>query len=250
MNPYETDELVTQYMEFHYGDSYFGVENYPAKCAQLCLQLMASGEGVVTQKALDLGCAVGRTTFELARDFDKVIGVDLSLRFIECAKKLKEKGSLEYSLITEGELVAPCKVELAGLNLDQQSHKVEFYQEDACNLSDRHQQYNLIFAGNLLDRLANPRQFLNSVHSCLAIGGILVMSSPYTLLEEYTPRKNWIGGYTENGKVVRVLDGIKEELAPHFIMIDEPIDIPFVIRETRRKFQHTIAELSGWKRIK
>jgi len=250
MNPYETDELVTQYLEFHYGDSYFNVENYPAKCAQLCLQLMASEGGVVTQKALDLGCAVGRSTFELARGFDEVIGVDLSLRFIECAKKLKEKDSLEYSLITEGELVTPCKAELAGLNLDQQSNKVQFYQEDACNLSDRHQQYNLIFAGNLLDRLSNPRQFLSSVHSYLAIGGILVMSSPYTLLEEYTPRDNWMGGYTENGKVVRVLDGIKEELAPHFIMVNEPIDVPFVIRETRRKFQHTIAELSGWKRIK
>lgn len=250
MNPYETDELVTQYMEFHYGDSYFSVENYPAKCAQLCLQLMESEEGVATQKALDLGCAVGRTTFELACGFDEVIGVDLSYRFIECAMRLKEKGSLEYSMITEGELVTPCRAELTGLNLDQQSNKVQFYQEDACNLSNRHQQYNLIFAGNLLDRLSNPRQFLNSVHSYLAIGGILVMSSPYTLLEEYTPRENWMGGYTENGKVVKVLDGIKEALAPHFVMINEPIDVPFVIRETRRKFQHTIAELSGWKRVK
>jgi len=250
MNPYETDELVTQYMEFHYGDSYFNVENYPAKCAQLCLQLIESEKGVATQKALDLGCAVGRTAFELARGFDEVIGVDLSLRFVECAKQLKEKGSLEYSLITEGELVTPCKAELARLNLDQQSNKVQFYQEDACNLSNRHQQYNLIFAGNLLDRLSNPKQFLNSVHSHLVVGGILVMSSPYTLLEEYTPRENWMGGYIETGKVVSVLDGIKEELAPHFVMMNEPIDVPFVIRETRRKFQHTIAELSGWKRIK
>lgn len=250
MNPYETDELVTQYMEFHYGDSYFDVENYPAKCAQLCLQLMASEEGVATKKALDLGCAVGRTTFELARGFDEVIGVDLSHRFIECATQLKEKGSLQYSMITEGELVIPSSAELAELHLDEQSSKVKFYQEDACNLSARHQQYNLIFAGNLIDRLRDPKQFLNSIHNYLTMDGILVMSSPYTLLEEYTPRENWMGGYAENGKVVRVLDGIKEELAPHFVMINQPIDVPFVIRETRRKFQHTIAELSCWKRIK
>jgi len=250
MNPYETDELLIQYMEFHYGGSYFNVENYPAKCAQLCLQLMESEEGVETQKALDLGCAVGRTTFELARGFDEVIGVDLSRRFIEYATQLQDKGSREYSMITEGELVTRCKASLAGLDLEQQSNKVQFYQEDACNLSDRHQQYNLIFAGNLLDRLSNPKHFLNSVHNYLVADGILVMSSPYTLLKEYTPRENWMGGYAENGKEVRVLDGIKEALKSHFVMLNKPIDVPFVIRETRRKFQHTIAELSAWKRIK
>ncbi len=250
MNPYETDELVTQYMEFHYGDSYFEAGNYPAKCAQHCLQLMASEEGAVTKKALDLGCAVGRTTFELAKGFDQVVGVDLSHRFIECANQLKETGSLKYSMITEGELLIPRNADLAELQLDQQSNKVEFYQEDACNLSDRHQHYNLIFAGNLLDRLQDPKSFLNSIHNYLTINGILVMSSPYTLLEEYTPRENWLGGYTKNGKIVSVLEGIKEQLAPHFIMIKKPIDMPFVIRETKRKFQHTVAELSCWKRNK
>ncbi len=250
MNPYETDELVTQYMEFHYGDSYFEVENYPEKCAQLCLQLMANEEGVAAQKALDLGCAVGRTTFELARGFDEVVGVDLSHRFIECAIQLKEQGSLPYNMITEGELTISSSAELAELHLDEHSGKVQFYQEDACNLSSRHQHYNLIFAGNLLDRLNNPKQFLNSIHNYLTMGGILVMSSPYTLLEEYTARENWMGGYTENGKVLSVLDGIKKELAAHFVMVNEPIDVPFVIRETSRKFQHTVAELSCWKRVK
>ena len=134
--------------------------------------------------------------------------------------------------------------------LNIQSGRVQFYQENACNLSSRHQQYNLIFAGNLLDRLQDPKQFLNSIHNYLTMDGVLVMSSPYTLLEEYTPRENWLGGYTENGEIISVLDGIKKVLEPHFAMINEPIDIPFVIRETQRKFQHTIAELSSWKRIK
>jgi len=250
MNPYETDELVTQYMEFHYGDSYFEVENYPAKCAQICLQLIENEEGVATQKALDLGCAVGRTTFELARGFDEVIGVDLSHRFVECAIKLKEEGSLRYSMITEGELTSSSSAELAELNLDDQKSKVEFFQDDACNLSSRHQSYNLIFAGNLLDRLNEPKQFLNSIHNYLTMGGLFVMSSPYTLLEEYTPRENWMGGYEKNGEVLSVLDGIKKELSAHFVMVNEPLDVPFVIRETQRKFQHTIAELSCWKRIK
>lgn len=246
MNPYETDELVTQYMEFHYGKTYYDVENYPAKCAQLCIQLMGDNR---KGKALDLGCAVGRTTFELAREFDEVIGLDLSARFIECATLLKEKGSLEYSTITEGELVTPSKADLSKLKLDQTRDKVSFFQEDACQLGDHHQDYDLIFAGNLLDRLQDPKQFLSAIHTYLSVDGILVLSSPYTLLEEYTPRENWLGGYVENGKEVCVLDGIKRELEPHFVMINEPIDVPFVIRETKRKFQYTLAEMSCWRKI-
>lgn len=247
MNPYETDELVTQYMAFHYGKSHYGVENYPAKCAQLCLQLM---HDVKKGKALDLGCAVGRTTFELAREFKQVVGLDLSARFINCATQLKEKGTMEYRMITEGELVVPCQANLSSLKLDMARDRVSFHQEDACNLAAHHTDYDLIFAGNLLDRLQDPKQFLSSVHHYLAEDGVLVMSSPYTLLTEYTPRENWLGGYMENGKEVRVLDGIKKVLESHFVMINEPMGVPFVIRETSRKFQHTVAELSCWKRVK
>ena len=39
-------------------------------------------------RALDVGCAVGRTTFELTRWFDKVVGFDYSARFIQVASML------------------------------------------------------------------------------------------------------------------------------------------------------------------
>ena len=44
-------------------------------------------------------------------------------------------------------------------------------------------------------------------------------------------------------------DVLRELLCPHFTMLDEPQDVEFVIRETRRKFQHTISELTAWERI-
>jgi hypothetical protein len=45
------------------------------------------------------------------------------------------------------------------------------------------------------------------------------------------------------------LDALGEVLAPHFRMLDTPRDVEFVIRETRRKFQHTVAQLTAWERI-
>jgi len=33
------------------------------------------------KKALDLGCAVGRSTFDLAKQYEEAVGIDLSARF-------------------------------------------------------------------------------------------------------------------------------------------------------------------------
>ena len=44
------------------------------------------------------------------------------------------------------------------------------------------------------------------------------------------------------------LDGPHAALSPRFTPEGEPRDLEFVIRETVRKFQHTIAQLTVWKR--
>ena len=60
-------------------------------------------EGVLS-RALDVGCAVGRSTFELARDFDEVVGIDFSNAFVQRCQQLKMTGRSAYRLITEGVL--------------------------------------------------------------------------------------------------------------------------------------------------
>lgn len=247
MNVYETEELLGQYLAFHFGDSYFGVGNYPARCASLCLELLA---GRPKQRALDLGCAVGRTTFELARVFEQVDGVDLSRSFIDAANQLRDAGQADYLLREQGELGEQKQVNLADLRLSEAAARTRFSQADACALAAEFTGYDLIFAGNLVDRLREPRAFLADVHQRLNEGGVLVISSPYTLLEEFTPRAQWLGGFQRHGKPFRVLDGMKEILAPHFELVQAPVDVPFVIRETARKFQHSVAELSAWKRTR
>ena len=55
-------------------------------------------------RALDIGCAVGRSTFEMTKLFDEVIGIDYSQSFISACNKLKSKGKLSYSVVTVGDL--------------------------------------------------------------------------------------------------------------------------------------------------
>lgn len=243
---YETDRLLSEYAEFHYGDEYFGVPNFPAALARLAVAAM--GERPM-RRALDLGCAAGRATFELARHFEHVTGVDFSARFIGLGVQLAEQGVLRYTLTDEGELVSYRERSLAELGLDGVRGRVDFVQGDACNLKPILTGYDLILAANLIDRLYSPARFLNDVHTRLNPGGLLVITSPYTWLEEHTPREEWLGGYKRNGENFTTLDGLQEVLGAHFRLLQGPQEVPFVIRETRRKFQHTLSEVTVWERL-
>ncbi len=243
---YETDKLLSEYAEFHYGDEYFGVANFSKSLAELALRAHA---GRPARKALDLGCAAGRATFELAKHFDAVTGIDFSARFIGLGVQLADQGVLRYTVADEGELVGYRERRLADLGLDGTRAKVAFFQGDACNLKPIFTGYDLILAANLIDRLYEPARFLADAHARLNPGGLLVIASPYTWLAEHTPRDAWLGGFKKDGENFTTLDGLKAILGAHFRLIEGPVEVPFVIRETRRKFQHTLSEVTVWERL-
>ncbi|MBI5590831.1 MAG: 5-histidylcysteine sulfoxide synthase [Deltaproteobacteria bacterium] len=242
---YETDALAAQYCDAHYGKEHFGVPNFASACAAACLELM---QGRKVGHALDLGCAVGRASFELARGgFAKVTGLDFSTRFFRLATRMQEEGYLRYAFHEEGDIYSFHEIVLADLGLDACRDRVEFFQADACNLPEKFTGYDLVLGANLIDRLYAPRKFLSTIHERMHPGGVLVLTSPYTWDEAYTKKEEWLGGYRDAGEPVWTLDALKEALAPHFRMLGDPRDVPFVIRETRRKFQHSVAELTAWE---
>jgi putative 4-mercaptohistidine N1-methyltranferase len=243
---YETDKLLSEYAEFHFGDEYFGVPNFPKALADLALAAMGERP---KKRALDLGCAAGRASFELARVFDEVTGIDFSARFIGLGVDLAEQGVLRYTLVEEGELVSYRERRLADHGLDGIRHKVGFFQGDACNLKPLFCGYDLILAANLIDRLYSPARFLSGVHERLNAGGLLLIASPYTWLAEHTPREEWVGGLKRDGESVTTLNGLKAMLGKHFRLLQGPLEVAFVIRETRRKHQHTLSEVTIWERL-
>jgi 5-histidylcysteine sulfoxide synthase/putative 4-mercaptohistidine N1-methyltranferase len=244
-NIYETDHMVAQYIDFHYGDEHFGVKNFPVACAEACLSAIREQK---KERALDIGCATGRTSFELARAFDHVDAVDFSARLIQMPSLLQKEGHHRYAMQYEGDLASAREVIADKLGLRDTLHKVHFMQGDACNLDPKFTDYDLVFAGNVIDRLYDPAKFLALISGRIRAGGLLVITSPYTWLEEFTPRDKWLGGFkSPQGESVTTLAGLKTALVKDFDFV-EARDIPFVIRETNRKFQHTVAELSVWRK--
>jgi len=240
---YETDALVSQYCEFQYGKSHFGVKNFAVECARI-----ASSFANKKTKALDLGCATGRASFELAKEFDQVEGIDFSARFVQVGTKLKEEGYIAFQSPGEGDLVYDTKVTLEDLEYENLKDKISFWQGDACNLKPNFESYDLVMATNLIDRLYNPELFLKSIGSRLNDNGILVLTSPYTWQESSTKKEFWLGGFKdENDNEVKTLETLEKILDEEFTLVSKQ-DVEFVIQETARKFQHTIAELTVWKK--
>ena len=242
---YETDDLLSQYAEFHYGDEYFGVANFPKALVEIAIEAMA---GRPARRALDLGCATGRASFELARHFDQVTGVDFSARFIDAGVKLARQGVLRYTIPDEGELVLYRERRLEEMGLAEVRERVEFAQGDACNLKPVLSGYDLVLAANLIDRLYSPRRFLSAIHERIHPGGLLMLASPYTWLEEHTSKDEWVGGVKKDGESYTTLDGLKDLLGAHFRLVQGPQQLPFVIRETSHKFQHSLSEVTIWEK--
>ena len=244
-NIYESDMLVSQYCAFQYGEAHFGVENFAKVCAQ---KAIAYAKNTPMKSALDLGCATGRATFELAREFDEVTGIDFSARFVQVGAELQKNKTVKYLRAEEGDLVTEHTYTLSDFGLDNLKGSVDFWQGDACNLKEHFKGYDLLMATNLIDRLYEPRLFLDTVHERINDEGILILTSPYTWLEEYTAKEFWLGGYRdENGNEVHTIESLKTILGVHFELVALE-DVPFVIRETPRKYQHTVAQMSVWKK--
>ena len=131
---YETERALSEYLLFHYGTPAqilpwpFGPTTaleYPARCISECID---TARLPAQARALDLGCAVGRATFELARHCSEVIGIDYSQRFIEVARQLQQQGTISYTYAEEGILTTPAKAQVpVGIERD----RVKFEQGDA-----------------------------------------------------------------------------------------------------------------------
>ena len=239
-NPYERDSVLAEYLLFHYGDAAMTAAHpavaaglfYPVRCVTDTFEL-ARPSG----RALDLGCAVGRSSFELARYFDEVIGIDYSARFIETANRLKETGRLDFQRKEEGFISTSLTAEVPP-QIDRS--RVRFQRGDAMNLPEGLGRFDAVLLANLVDRLSDPKRCLERMRDLVAAKGQLVITSPYTWLEEYTPRENWL--CAENSSS---LDGLKALLEPAFELL-AVMELPFLIREHARKFQWSLAQATVW----
>jgi len=245
-NPYESDELLQQYLIFHYagGEAQFpyafgGADalDFPKRCALEGADLDLLPPDA---RALDLGCSVGRSSFELARHCREVIGIDFSQAFIDAANRLAVEGRHPATRLDEGSATTELLIEV---DADIDRSRVSFEQGDAQNIREDIGQFDLAIACNLICRLPEPMRLLRRLPELIKPGGQVFITTPFTWLEAYTPSKNWLGDGAQDS-----FAGLRAALEPAF-KLDRRWDMPFLIREHARKFQYSVAQASCWTRV-
>jgi len=251
-NIYETDALLSQYLLFHYGKKKdvfpfdFGpvdALDFHSRCVEFLIKNTSSNPEA---RVLDLGCAVGRSSFELAKYCQEVIGIDYSAKFIKTAKQLQKKGFIKFKKINEGLLGEMLRVKVPE-GIDRR--RVKFMKADACHLPKTLGTFDAVLLSNLLDRLKEPRLCLERLNFLVKPGGVVLIASPYSWLEEFTPRRHWLGGNFQNGKPQQPFATIKRimERSFDFIKCEE---FPFLFQEHKRKYQWVVSQGSLWRKKK
>ena len=248
---YESDPLLHQYLLFHYGSleetlpwqgGPAGAFGYPERVVSECFEPSTLPPGA---RGLDLGCAVGRSTFEMAKFCSEAVGIDFSARFVAAAEALRTQGRLPYSRVDEGDIVTSL---IARRPDGSDPSRVSFRQGDAMNLPPDLGTFDAVLLANLLCRLSDPGKCLAALRALVNPGGQLVIATPCTWLAEFTPRERWLGGFVdETGTAVRTLDSLRASLEPDFVLIASR-DLAFLIREHARKYQWSVAQVSTWVR--
>ncbi len=234
---YETDQMLSDYLGFHFASAAQVMPWSKAlqELADFPVRTTRYFESPKGGRSLDLGCAVGRSSWELSLVSEEVIGIDFSHAFIDAANDMRDQKKRTIAWQSEGsqhsslELIAP-----AG-NADVMS----FEQGDAMSLREDLGAFQRVHASNLICRLPEPMRFLERVPELVESGGELVLATPFSWLEEYTPKSQW-----PEGDSFEWLTGHLEE---HFEFV-RSADEPFLIREHGRKYQLVFSKVSHWKR--
>jgi putative 4-mercaptohistidine N1-methyltranferase len=199
------------------------------------------------RRAVDIGCAAGRASFELGRHYDSVLGLDFSTRFFRVATQLQQEGVFRYELPLSGELTSYHSISLEEMGLEDAAKRVEFLQADACNMDPKYRDFDLVMASNLLSHLYAPAKFIDHIRSRLRPGAFLVIAETWDWKTDTTPRDAWLGGYKEAGETVSNLDGLERKLGSDFTMIAPPHELQWLVRRSERSFDHHISQVTIWR---
>jgi SAM-dependent methyltransferase len=181
-----------------------------------------------TGLALDLGCNVGRATFDLARSADFVLGVERSYEAVKRAREICRSRRVAFHLKDEGDRGRYVDLDASEVVRDN----VEFICGDASALPLGPEIADSVAAANLIDRLANPVLFLARADKILKSGGRLTLTAPFTWRAQATVRERWLCDAKRSGR-----DAILEWFEEHDYEVTEDAELSLTIRNDRRFFE-------------
>ena len=231
-NKYENSKVISSYLWSHYGDWLNDSDWIPAYLK------WASLINPIDGFSLDIGCAVGRTVFELARKSKFSIGIDLSLSFVKTSRELMKRGELNFELIEEGYITKPAKIKLSD---EFQRENIDFIVADALALPFKGELFKCVTSLNILDKVPSPLKHIEEMNRVSSFKDAqILISDPFSWNEEVAKIEDWLGGKREGNYsgygIENLIEILKNHIHPSW-SINQIGEVFWKIRNHRNHFE-------------
>lgn len=223
-------EHLSIYLDTHWGDCATPPSDGPGAgfgLAAIATQLRARAQ-VPVERAIELGCNVGRGLYELGRGAKLVVGLDLELAALRRARCLVSGRPLEYARRIVGRhygvaTLAPQVPTPA---------TVALICADALDPPLVPQTFDRVAALNIIDAVAAPPQLLSVVDGLCAPGGELLLASPYAWQSGIVAEEQRLGGADPAADLRhRLTGGVALEAR---YRVEDDAELPWTLRRDAR----------------
>lgn len=228
------------YAEFDPQEQPGGVK--PGAAAQCLEHLIYMAGGKIGEPVVELGCATGRNTFDLAQQTSGlVLGLDVNFALLQLAGRVLRNNRVSYPRRRVGVVYERRSFEVT-MN-DRQ--RVDFWICDAMALPLRPAWAGGVVGMNLLDSVASPMALLQSIARLLKPGGTALLACPYDWSAAVTTVEGWIGGHSQRsedrgGAEARLRDlltpGVQPPELKGFELVVDAEHLPWRVRVHDRSF--------------
>jgi SAM-dependent methyltransferase/uncharacterized protein YbaR (Trm112 family) len=144
---------------------------------------------------IDIGCAVGRCTFELAANKPGlVLGIDLNFSLLRIAQRILRENRITFPLKRSGVVYDRHEYDVVFENKEC----VDFWACDALAPPFEDDSFHFANCLNVFDAVSAPRMLLASIRNILSASGNAILATPYDWTPP-TPMQNWVGGHSQFG---------------------------------------------------
>ena len=171
-------------------------EPAPGAIVRTLREALKTAEPIWPGPMIDLGCSVGRTSFELSEHCDElVLGVDLNFSMLQIASQVLRAGRVCYPRRRVG--IVYDRHEFPYHSSRPQN--IDFWACDLMALPLAQTRFSLAVALNVLDCVPGPVEFLHASCELLQPGGKLVLTTPFDWSPSATSVEAWLGGHSQRG---------------------------------------------------
>jgi SAM-dependent methyltransferase/uncharacterized protein YbaR (Trm112 family) len=239
-----TRQHLSLYCQAHFAD-WTGGSTTP----DLVRTLRAGVEmlGPVRGPAIDLGGAVGRGGWELAREVAPVLVADLNFAFLRLAQRLMLEGEAHFDRRRVGLVYDRVRIALPA---DATGGRLDFWAADAMALPFRAGAFGLATAINLVDSIAGPTEAVAEAARVLAPGGGAVFCTPHDWTASAAEPARWMGGHSQRGRTAGAAEpALTATLRRQgFEPVAERHDLPWTLRLHDRAEMHYALHLVGCRK--